>query len=694
MYLDQRSYTVLRTIADNPAITGKELEQQLQMSRKQLSYDMEKINYYLESSGFDPITRMKTGRFQVSVRVIDEFRSETAGHPQLVYNYSDEERSYFIILRLLCREEELSTYHFTDELQISKNTLMTDMRKIQERIKSQGLSIIYTRKDGYRLEGEEYRKRALMIDDIRKILSIPDGEEKLMKRFKILDEDMAMLRLNVSEVEKNLEVHFTDDRVEELPFILYFIMFRIRNGHLLERLPDFYGVSGNAAIQGTQEYEVMADFAHKYQIRSVFEIIYLTIQIQVSNINSNHGEERDIGERLLNVASIIIRKFEEISCIRIREKEELLNALLQHLGPAYYRIRYHYHVQPDITEMVLPQYQYLHEMIKKASKAFAQMLEEEIPDKELVYITVLFGAWLRREGSLQNIGVRRKAIVVCTNGISVSNFLFITLRELFPEIEFIECMSVRTFREYQMDYQIVFTTVRLETEKIQFMVSPILSGEARYAFRKKVMQELEGFQVNPIDTRELMEIIEAHAEIKDWEELLRSLGKYFNPVQNDRVVRKTIRNYDLKLIDLLTKQTIQISETVLEWRAAIRSAAAPLLVSGKIISKYVNAVIRQIEENNPFIMIEDGVIIVHAGIEDGVIQVGMSLMILPQRISIDGYMEADVIVVLATPDTTCHLTALYQLFHVLEEKDTLTAIRNARTAAEAAGLIAGFQYKK
>lgn len=410
-------------------------------------------------------------------------------------------------------------------------------------------------------------------------------------------------------------------------------------------------------------------------------------------MNSHHSEERDIGERLLDTARIMIHKFEEISCIQIRGKEKLLDALLQHLGPAYYRIRYHYHVQPDITELVLPQYQHLHQMVKRASGVFGNLLGKGIPDKELVYITVLFGAWLRHEGSLDTIAVRRKAIVVCTNGVSVSNFLFVTLKELFPEVEFMRHMSLRDFREYRDDYQIVFTTVRLKTDRLQFIVSPILSGTAKKAFRKKVLGELEGWQVNQVDIQQLMAIIETHADIREQDELLRSLGRYFNPPQKDDHIRGQLSNYDYQLPHLLTEQTIRIGKSPLDWRTAIRTAADPLLAAGNVLPRYVDAIIGQIERDKPFIMVEDGVIIAHAGMKDGVLAVGMSMLVLPQRISIDGYMDADLIVVLATPNPDGHLNALYQLFHVLEEKETLALIRSSETTADAAGVIAAFRYE-
>jgi len=49
---------------------------------------------------------------------------------QYEYIYSDKERIYLLLLMLLCHDEELSTYHFMDELEISKNTLLLDLKKL------------------------------------------------------------------------------------------------------------------------------------------------------------------------------------------------------------------------------------------------------------------------------------------------------------------------------------------------------------------------------------------------------------------------------------------------------------------------------------------------------------------------------------------------------------------------------------
>ena len=53
MYLDQRGVKILKMIVNDPSVSGKELEQTLGLSRKQISYSLGKINDYLKKNGFE-----------------------------------------------------------------------------------------------------------------------------------------------------------------------------------------------------------------------------------------------------------------------------------------------------------------------------------------------------------------------------------------------------------------------------------------------------------------------------------------------------------------------------------------------------------------------------------------------------------------------------------------------------------------
>ena len=540
-------------------------------------------------------------------------------------------------MRLLCRNEELSTYHFTDELQISKNTLLSDLKKVQDKVNEFHLELAYNRKEGYRLYGSEYHKRELMIYALRKLLNMPGGEEKLNCEYQIHQDRLCELKANIGEIEKKLFLQFTDERLKELIYFFYFTIMRIKRTKYIEKMEQYH------LVAATKEYGVAAVFADKYQIYDDNEIVYFTVQIQISKVHNRACRDMENPVVLKEIGTSMLERFESVSCVRLGEREEFLEILYQHMKPAIYRIRYGYHVEPDITAMVLPKYQHLHEIVRKAVKQYEEYIHCTFPDAELVYITVLFASWLQKEGKLAEIQEKKKAVVVCTNGLTVSQYLLISLSELLPEIEFLECLSLRGFYEYGKEFQIVFSTVRLETDKKQFLVYPFANDTAKKAFREKVLENIRGSGENAA----------------------------INP----------------SLTALLTGERIQFTKERPEWKNAVWMAADPLLEAGVINRNYVEKSIEMIEAEQRFILIADGVIIVHAGVDDGVSEIGMSLLRLPEKLSFYGYMDADIVLVLATPDKHRHLTALYQLLDLLEGHGNVEKIRKAADVQEIIDLV-------
>lgn len=687
MYLDQRSCLVLKAIVDNPAATGKDIEQQLVLSRKQLSYTIKKINDYLADSGLEKITRLKTGKFNIPLSVIEEYKSDENEAIDGNYSYTQDERMLILALIILISSEELSTYHFTSELEISKNTLMSDMKKLQKFLANFNIKLFYSRSDGYTLLGSEYSKRQLLINVIKKLLDLPNGENTIIRFCKIKDQKIKEIEKEIEKIESKLEMRFTDQRVQELPYILYLVICRITQGKTLSQLPEPFH-----HMVGTTEYSTISELASRYKINDPLERMFLTAQIQISNIHHLDKNRLEVEDNLVLATRDVIENFENICCVKINEADKLQEALIQHCKPAFYRIKYNYHIETDITDMVLPQHKYLHEIVSKSVVPFEKLLGGKLPDQELVYLTVLLGSWLRREGLLDFVESRRKAVVVCTNGVSVSNFLFITLKELFPEIEFTKCLSARGFYEHAESFNIVFSTIRLETDKVQFIVKPFLNQSSKQAFREKVFQELEGINLHKIQTESLLAIIEEHADIKDREQLVRELERYISlPVsKNDEAFNNALNkelSLNIILEDLLTFETVKILDETVDWKEAIKIASLPLLKSKAFQPRYLSRMIEIIEDDQPYIMIADGVVIAHGSVNDGVNQVGMGLVKLPERISVGGYLDADIIIVLGTPDTTIHLNALNKLNRILEHKRSLAKLRKAKNIDDILELV-------
>ncbi len=676
MSLDERGYKILKMLVDNPTMLGSQLEKELGLSRKQLSYSLEKINYYLVDNGFEEIGRMKTGKFVIAREVIQSFKTDGYSYDDNDYILNEQERLYLIVLILLQHKEELSINHFTSILKISKNTVINDMKKLQNTmLQNYDLKIFYDRQKGYYIVGKEYEKRVLMITIIRNILPTLNGEAVLSSVLDINQEDFVRLQQDVAAVEKTLQVQYTDDRVKEIPYILYFVLLRIKAGKLLDFLPDDY-----QHIVGTSEYGKIMNVFEEHGILNALERIYLVSQFQISSVNSiaqNASFEKDLKE----VASEALNNFENLICIRFKDRESLLDALIQHCRPALFRIRFHYHIESNILNMILPQHNYLFELTKHAMAPFEKMLGKTFPDEELAYITILFGGWMTKEGTLEILEQKRRIIVVCTNGVSISNFLFLKLKEAFPEFEFLCALSSRQFYEFREEYDAIFSTVHLTTKMPQFLVKPIMDEYEMQNLRKKVFGELLNKNIYEVNSASLVNMIEKYVSIKDRKGLLNALKNYLGETSEENQMKKSVDKLleEPSLSDVLKQAYVQIESTTLTWQEALKKASQPLLDHNVIQPTYIDNMIHAVSEEKPIWTIAEGLLLAHAGVDQGVNDLGIALLKLPAPISFNGYMDAQIIVVMATPNRDIHLRALYALIDISENDADMKMIQAAKT---------------
>ena len=235
--IDQRSYLILKSIIENyPVITGKEIEKQYNLSRKQLSYSMTIINNYLSIKGLEEIKRKNTGKFIVSEDVINDFKKNNDDQKES-YIYSEKERIYLILLILFCNEEELSVYDFTSILQIARTTFLYDLKKVKRKLETFNVSLQFDRKSGYKLIGNESSKREVMVYTVGKILSMENGKEILKREFKTDSKLLDNITKSIENVEEKLQIELTGKRIVELAYIFYFTKIRINSGHTLDILP-------------------------------------------------------------------------------------------------------------------------------------------------------------------------------------------------------------------------------------------------------------------------------------------------------------------------------------------------------------------------------------------------------------------------------------------------------------------------
>jgi len=687
MVVDRRIHQILSTVVHNPNITGAELEARFSLTRKQLSYTLQRVNDFLISNHLEPIKRFKTGKLSVPKLVIETFK-QTDDVPTLGrYIYSEEERSHLIIFYLLVRTKRLSLIHLSSALTVSQNTIINDIKKVQTIIESFNSRVIYDRQNGYRIIGNEIRKRYLLLKIIRKIIMMPIAQKIFFENSHITSGRLEQVGQVFSEIEKKLKILFTDEQLQELTYFICFILYRIETHKMIQELPENY-----IEVANSRDFQLMQKLIEKCGIKDRNEQIFLTVLVQSSNIQTIADKYFHLDAILLESAFVVIDNFEQISCITFKDKNELIERIYQHWKPAYYRIRYHITNINSVYDIVLQEFGHLHEIVRRAIIPFEQLLHCKMPDEEIAFITVLFGGWLTREGMINQIKTKKIAIVVCENSATISTYLYLTLQVLLPELHFSSAISKREFEKYDRYYDIVFSTSHLNTNKMLFLINPSLNNLHKNTFRNKVIGALQGVDPSIIQVEELLYIIARHTDINDKKALQKELTKYlYHDSHGDNSL--SINQLSIpSLVELLVKEHIIIQSTMpISWDKAIEIAANPLIDDQLIAPCYVERIIYKIQFEQPYIMLVDGLIIAHAGINDGVNQVSMSLLKMPEQIDICGYMQADLIIVLATNNPQKHLKALAQLNEFLEFHDGASRIRSANNCDEIYSLFACYQ---
>src|SRR5699024_8119797 len=107
-------------------------------------------------------------------------------------------------------------------------------------------------------------------------------------------------------------------------------------------------------------------------------------------------------------------------------RQQLLDKLLLHVTPAYYRIKYNLTEIEETQNLISNDYKELHHLVTRSTKPLADLIGTDIPDSETAYLTMLIGGWLRRQGD--SIDEKVKAIVLCQKGVSVSRLMLSELR--------------------------------------------------------------------------------------------------------------------------------------------------------------------------------------------------------------------------------------------------------------------------
>jgi len=658
-------------------VSINQLMKQFNVSQRTIYYEIENINYWLKRQGLEKIRHKRLYGFYLV-----EFPKKLLSISEFPYEYSIEERLSWIALHLLISEERLLLKNFQKWLDVSRNTILNDIKKLKTHFEEYNLRLIFDRKSGYVLVGCEEDKRRLKIYYLSSFLNGDvNRKEFLQKIAEILS--LPFIELTpifnmVHKCEEYLKVHYADKDLFLLAIQMYLNIRRIKKGKIIV-LNDIE----KQVIKDTYEYQSVLQFLHlledAYEINfPQDEICYLTVNLlgiklqHRYKLNTNSPTQTALKKAIINM----INDFELYAGVKFEEREYLENNLLAHLQPAFYRSIYGIEIKNPLTNVIKEKYNDIYIITEKVVHHFEKLTKNKLRDNEIAYISIHFGGCLRSREI--TIG-RKQALIICNSGVGTSEILRKQLEYLFPMVTFKKTLSAREYEKGNRWGDVSFAVSTVEVRKKDhplFVVQPILTKKDKSVLAREIYSKVDlGTQpINEYSLDDIVHIVKKHADLKSEKGLEAELLRYFQKEHS------LIKSTQPSLMTLL-KNNIQVKKCISNWKEAIRVASQPLLDKGHIRQHYIDKMISILEDKGPYVIISPGIALPHATPEDGVISVGMSMLLLKEPVFFleDTENKINIIIILAPTKQNTHIRAMSELNNFLSKKSNLTKLRNAQT---------------
>ncbi|MDH6366225.1 MULTISPECIES: BglG family transcription antiterminator [unclassified Breznakia] len=660
--LDTRCQELLNTLLQSEVhIKIQEIVDEKQISKRSVYYDLCKINDFLASHNIEEVTLERSKGINLSQKQKEQIRELMYSEP-LVRNvyFSPSERVLIIICMILQKDRPLLIEDFIDVCQVSRNTIINDLKVASTKLQEYGLTLKFENKTGYIIQGDIIRKRALFFLYFPELISYYHTGALSSPYQEQVEENLKKF----DYIEKTLDTQYVRDTLVALAHFVPVLGQEDESFH-------FTDIDKNK-IMDTYEYTlVQRKFHHLVED----ECIYLTLHLLGSRLEVTSMEINDVSEdqEAYDLATSLVSEFSRLACVEFENKEVVERSIFVHLKASLYRYRYGIQIGNPLINDVKGQYPELFEITKKAAEYLAQQIGVPIADNEIAYLTLHFGGFISTNQTVDQMNI----LIICPNGISTGNMLRAEVSTLIPHADTIDVVALRGNDISFDDYQVVISTVEVPNCSNCIIVHPILSDADRVMILRKCMRTSGKGQIRADD---VLEIVKKYVKEEDHQALKIDLQHYLESLTEIRY--HPLQDGSRGMLSFLNEETIYFHDEDYDWQEAIRLSSEPLVEKKSITTDFVDAMIRQTRKMGPYMFINDHVVLAHAKPEDGVVQLDFNMNVFESGVYFPKQRMAKVILVLAAEDKVKHLKILKDVMHLFSNEEIQSEILACKNAPQ------------
>ena len=601
------------------------------------------------------------------------------------------ERLNILKMILYFDESGLKLSDIAGTMEIPKADVRKDLEIMSEELKKDGIKLIYENYKGYKLTGNKGNllvKRLEIIEDIiRELKETGDffnsedsgtwhSEEYFYGYIKY--ENLEITRNFLELIGKELGLEIDEENYNRIfSYILMLINFdelydnkeELLTRNFLFHTPEYLAVE---RILGKL-------FKENDRKESPKEAKLLLITDLIMGINIS-GLKDDIFYKWINeeaVAEGITDKVSDMINLNLREDKILITGLIDNLKFSIYRIKNDIQIINSVFKDLILNKDKNIEIVKKAVEETEKEFKINFTEYELAAMAYLVRASIKRT-KRNNI---KKVLLICGLGYGSSKILEESLKENY-ELDIVDVIPYYLADDLIPAYKEVdFILSTIEIHR-QFEVSygiPII--KINPVMQKEDFEKLAEYGIEKnktsVSLKKLISIIENNTEIKDRQKLIDSLKNEFE----DRIIND-IQKTGYTLKKLLKKENVKFIDEAENWKEAIFQSGDLLVSNKKVTSEYVQEMIELVEKHGPYIVLEEGIAMPHAGISENVLETGISLLVVNEKVSLPEGRNANIFLSFAAKNKNDNIDIMNDLFELITKYEFIDKVSKMKNYSQ------------
>lgn len=646
-------------LRENKFVSMQRIAEITGVSKRSIYYDICTINEWLDERGIKEL-EIERGK-GILIPQEDRMKIEELLEDRQwgdYYVFSPSERVKIIICYLIHSKELVYIDQIIEVCQVSRNTVFGDLRVVVQTLHEYDLQLKYESKKGYRIEGDVIRMRALFFLYFNTIRALFDsGVLNFFNR-----EEIQGYYKQLCLLKDELKIEYIEGDLLAIAALM----------------PVMHNSRGKLCFQGLRKHEILETkeflLVQKYFSElEESEKIYLCLHLLGSRVSVATDEtfEDRADQSVYGITKALVTEFEKTACVNFEDKEELERALFVHIKTSMYRYQYGIQIGNPMGNDITREYPNLFEITKIVSRYLEQMIGMPIPDSEVAYLALHFGAHLKVS---KYRGIRLRVLIVCVNGISTGNMIKREVKKLLPEAEIVDVVAAMNVLNAQDICDLVISTVKIKSVLPVIVVHAILSDEDRRNILNH--QLVYNSQKNKISDT-LFDVVKKYVKESRHEDLKRDIIQCLQgDVQN---LDMGIIEKEAGILERLSLSKITIKEGGVNWQDSIYLTGNCLIQSGSIQERYLDTIISQTIYYGPYMFITDEIMLAHAKPEDGVNKMDIAMAVWKEPVTFPKGKRAKLIFILAAEDHEKHLKILNDILKIAETADGIEWLARAGT---------------